>query len=65
MPPGGESKSISLNFSQVQALISMKATRTSHRLGKHDVVQFEQYPDKIARDIRDFVDTVSLNEIEI
>ncbi len=64
MPPGGESKSISLNFSQVRALISMKATRTNHRLAKHDVVQFQQYPDKIARDIRDFVDSVSLNEIE-
>ncbi len=65
MPPGGDSTSISLNFSQVQALISMKVTRISHGLAMHDVVQFQHYPDKIARYIRDFVDTVRSNENEI
>ena len=65
MPPGGKSKSIFLIFSPVQALISMKVTRTSHRVAIHDVVKFQHYPDKITGDIHYFVDTVSLNEMEI
>ena len=58
MPPGGKYKSISFNFSPVQALISKKVTRTSHGLAMHDVARFQLYTDKITRDIRDFVDTV-------
>ena len=64
MPPGGDLKSIYVNFSLVQALICIKATRIGRGLGIHNVAKFQRDRDKINGDIRDFVDTVSANETE-
>ena len=64
MPPGGKFKSIYINFSPVLVLICMKATRIDNGVATHDVVKFQRDRDTITGDIRNFVDTVSVNEIK-
>ncbi len=42
----------------------MKATRIDNGVATHDVVKFQRDRDTITGDIRDFVDTARVNEIE-
>ena len=41
---------VPLNFSRVQALVSMKVTRTSCGVATHGVVKLQRYLDRITRD---------------
>ncbi len=64
MPSGGEIISVYANFSFVWALICTRATRIGRGLVIRNVVEFQRELDKTSGDIRDFVDTVIVNEIE-
>ena len=65
MPPGGDFRSNYVNFSAVETWNCIKATRLGCGLTMHDVVKFQGDLDEITGDIRDFVDTVSANEMEV
>ena len=65
MPPGGDFQSFHGNFSPVLALVLTKATRSGPGLGMYDAVQFQIDLNERTGDIHNFVETVSLNEIEI
>ena len=65
MPPGGDLKPIYVNFSAVETLNCMKATRFECGLAAQYVVKFQRDRDEIMGNICDFVNTVSVNEMEL